>query len=89
MALANILRNGVAVLMLAMAGCHAPAPTPLPPRQVVCPPTAPDVRCPPLPEYADRTFGDIWADTMLAHGICAESLKTWEDAYEHCRRNDD
>ena len=78
------LRNLTLLLFIAVGGCTSRQPLLLPPQRVVCPPIAPDVECPLLPEYADRDFVDVWGDTMIAHGVCSESLKVWRDTWSEC-----
>ena len=79
------LRNLTLLLLFAVGGCASRQPLPLPPQRVICPPIAPDVECPPLPAYADRDFVDVWADAMIAHGVCSESLKVWQESHAECK----
>ena len=78
------LRNLTLLLFIAVGGCTSRQPLLLPPQRVVCPPIAPDVECPPLPEYDQREFVDVWADAMIAHGVCSESLKVWRESHAEC-----
>lgn len=78
------MRAALLLLLLTMGGCAATQPLTLPPQRSVCPPVAPEAPCPPLPAYDERTFVDTWADAMVAHGVCKESLQVWRDAWEQC-----
>lgn len=71
--------------LLVMGGCAPNQPLPLSPQRAICPPIAPDVRCEALPEYAGKDFLALWAEVMFVHGVCAESLRVWQDTWQQCK----
>lgn len=51
-----------------------------------CPPVAPKVSCPNLPQRGStlRELLIAWEEAKATREVCAEALKAWQDSFQGC-----